>query len=224
MLAVKGTGVVVATAAVSSASGATARAAGGATCRCGGVRVRMVLVLLEVMLMMLVMMVMGVMPVAASWPLAAGAGQFLLAVYASGQQHDRTVGPLLQGVVLHRDRIAVVVPEVLKDVTVQVHVLLADLLLLGQDGFALAQQPLLAVLHLLDLVGQRDDLVEFALAAVLGGDLVLAAPPDVPDERELRFAQVVLGQPLVELVHGQVDDVVHRNRDVERPGSFLVPR
>lgn len=150
MLAVKG---AVAAVAVTCASGDTARAAGGATCARGGVRVRMVLVLLQVMLVMLVMMVMGVMPVATGRPLATGAGQFLLAVYASGQQHDRTVGPLLQGVVLHRDRIAVVVPEVLKDVTVQVHVLLADLLLLGQDGFALTQQPLLTVLHLLDLVG-----------------------------------------------------------------------
>lgn len=189
MLAVKG-------AVAAAASGATARASATGWARRGGicVRMRMLLKMMLVMAVMMGMMTYGVHLLLLMVEVAtASAGQVLLAVDASGQQHYRAVGPLLQGVVLHRDRIAVVVPEVLKDVTVQVHVLLADLLLLREDGFAFAQQPLLAVLHLLDLVGQRDDLVELALAAVLGSDLVLATPPDVPDERELRFAQVVLG-------------------------------
>lgn len=98
--------------------------------------------LLEMMLVMAVMMGMmtyGVHLLLLMVNAATSSGQVLLAVDASGQQHYRAIGPLLQGVVLHRDRIAVVVPEVLKDVTVQVHVLLADLLLLREDGFALAQ-------------------------------------------------------------------------------------
>lgn len=136
--------------------------------RRGGVRVRMcVLLLLLVLLQVVVWMMVGVMAtvvvhhhlllmmVAAAAGAAAAtatSGQFLLAVDAARQQHYRTIGPLLQRVVLHRDWIAIVISEMLKDVTVQVHVLLTDLLLLGQDGFALAQQPLLAVLHLFDLV------------------------------------------------------------------------
>lgn len=137
MLAVKGAGGVVAAA----TSGATARASATGWARRGGVHVRMRM-LLEMMLVMAVMMGMmtyGVHLLLLMVNAATSAGQVLLAVDASGQQHYRAVGPLLQGVVLHRDRIAVVVPEVLKDVTVQVHVLLADLLLLREDGFALAQ-------------------------------------------------------------------------------------
>jgi hypothetical protein len=39
--------------------------------------------------------------------------------------------------------------------------------------------------------------------------LVFAPASDVPDERELRLAEVVFGEPFVELIHRQVDDVVH---------------
>lgn len=87
-------------------------------------------------------------------------------------------------------------------------------LALGLDDLAVAQQPLLALFHVLDFVGQRHNLVQLALAAILGSDLVLAPPPNVPDQRQLRFAEVVLGQALVELVHRQIDDVLHGNRNL----------
>lgn len=90
-----------------------------------------VLLLLLVLLQVVVLMMVGMMAtvvvhhhlllmmVAAAAGAAAAAtatsGQFLLAVDATGQQHYRTIGPLLQRVVLHRDRIAIVVSEVLKE-------------------------------------------------------------------------------------------------------------
>lgn len=99
--------------------------------RRGGVRVRMcVLLLLLVLLQVVVWMMVGVMAtvvvhhhlllmmVAAAAGAAAAtatSGQFLLAVDAARQQHYRTIGPLLQRVVLHRDWIAIVVSEVLKE-------------------------------------------------------------------------------------------------------------
>lgn len=131
----------------------------------------------------------------------AAAGQILLTINAAGHQNYRSVGTLLQTPVFLGVRVTIAVAQILKHVTVQGRELVPHPFALGLDDLAVAQQPLLAHLHVLDLVGQRHDLVQLALAAVLGGDLVLAPPPDVPDQRQLRFAQVVLGQPLVELVH-----------------------
>ena len=54
--------------------------------------------------------------------------------------------------------------------------------------------------------------------------LVLAPPPDVPAEGELILAEVVLGEHVVELVHRQVDDVVHRDGQTQRQRLPLVPR
>ena len=54
--------------------------------------------------------------------------------------------------------------------------------------------------------------------------LVFAPPPDVPAEGELILAEVVLGEHVVELVHRQVDDVVHRDGQTQRQRLPLVPR
>ena len=66
-------------------------------------------------------------------------------------------------------------------------------------------------------------LVDLALAAVLRGDLVLAAAPDVAAERELLLGELVLAQQVVELVHGQVDDVGAGDRQPHAGGLQLVP-
>ena len=66
-------------------------------------------------------------------------------------------------------------------------------------------------------------LVDLALAAVLRGDLVLAAAPDVAAERELLLGELVLAQQVVELVHGQVDDVGAGDGQPHAGGLQLVP-
>lgn len=155
--------------------------------------------------------------------LVIATGQILLTVDASGHQDNRSIGTLLQAPVLLGVRVTFAVTQILKHVAVQCRELVPYSLAFGLDDLAVAQQPFLAHLHVLDFVGQRHNLVQFAFAAVLGGHLVLAPPPDVPDQRQLRLAQVVLGQALVELVHRQIDDVLHGNGDLERTGTFLVP-
>ena len=65
----------------------------------------------------------------------------------------------------------------------------------------------LATLDTSHLRLQLLDLIDLPLATVLGGHLVLPPPPDVPTERELLLRQLVLGQQVIELVHGEVDDV-----------------
>ena len=74
----------------------------------------------------------------------------------------------------------------------------------------------------MDALLQVDDGVQFAFAAVLRRHLVLAAPADVPDEGELGLAQVVLGEELVELFHGQVDDLFVGEGDFHGAGAALV--
>lgn len=125
---------------------------------------------------------------------------------------------------LLRVGISLSVTQVLKHVTIQRRELVPDSLALGLDDLAVAEQPLLAHLHVLYFVGQRHDLVQFAFATVLGGNLVLPAPPDVPDQRQLRLAQIVLGQTLVELVHRQVDNIMNRDRNLQRAGTLFIPR
>ena len=66
-------------------------------------------------------------------------------------------------------------------------------------------------------------LVDLALAAVLRGDLVLAAAPDVAAEGELLLGELVLAQQVVELVHGQVDDVGAGDGQPHAGGLQLVP-
>lgn len=50
---------------------------------------------------------------------------------------------------------------------------------------AIAIDALFALSHILHLVGQTDDLVQLTFATVLGGHLVLAAPPDIANQRQL---------------------------------------
>ena len=73
----------------------------------------------------------------------------------------------------------------------------------GQGSRAEAYQ--LADLHL-----QVLDAVQLPLAAALGGDAVLAAPPHVVDELQLLRAQLVHLDQDLEVVAGQVGDLVHR--------------
>jgi spore maturation protein SpmB len=111
-----------------------------------------------------------------------------------------------------------------KYVPVKLSELLLDARHLLEHVVALAEQTHLAVAHLLDLVAEAIDLVEFALAAVLSGDLVLATAPDVADEGQLGLAQVVLAQAFIELVHRQVYNVAHGYGNIQSPGALLVPR
>lgn len=81
----------------------------------------------------------------------------------------------------------------------------------------------LSVAYVLHLISKTQNLIEFPLPAVLSSHLVLTPPPYVSDQTQLSLAQVVLGQPLVELVHGQIDDVIDGDRDAESPSTLLVP-
>jgi len=81
-------------------------------------------------------------------------------------------------------------------------------------GGSLLQQ-LLVVSHQLSLPAldprhlrlQLLDLIYLPLPAVLRRHLVLPSPPDVSTQSQLLLSQLVLAQQVVELVHGQVDDV-----------------
>lgn len=115
--------------------------------------------------------------------LVTAAGQILLTIDASGHKDYGSVGTLLQTPVLLGVRVTLAVTQILKHVAVQRRELVPYSLAFGLDDLAVAQQPLLALLHVLDLVGQRHNLVQLAFATVLSGDLVLAPPPDVPDQR-----------------------------------------
>ena len=53
--------------------------------------------------------------------------------------------------------------------------------------------------------------------------LVLPPPPDVPAERELLLRELVFAEEIVELVHGQVDDVGTGDREPQGGGLPLVP-
>ena len=81
-------------------------------------------------------------------------------------------------------------------------------------GGSLLQQ-LLVVSHQLSLPAldprhlrlQLLDLIYLPLPAVLRRHLVLPSPPDVSTQSQLLLSQLVLAQQVIELVHGQVDDV-----------------
>lgn len=97
-------------------------------------------------------------------------------------------------------------------------------LLLVQHKIAILNQSGLAILHLLHLIGQTCDLVHFALSAILRRHLVLAAPPNVAYQGQLRLREIVLAQPLVELVHWKVYNITNGNWYAQRPGALLVAR
>lgn len=101
-----------------------------------------------------------------------------------------------------------------ENMLVQHRELALNVLVAANTNLAVAIDALLALAHILHLVGQTNDLVQLALATILGGHLVLAAPTNVANQRQLRFGEVVLGQAFVELVHGQIDDFVHWHRNL----------
>ena len=59
------------------------------------------------------------------------------------------------------------------------------------------------------------DLINLPFPTVLGGHLVLPPPPDVPTQSELLLRQLVLREQVVELVHGEVDDVGTGDRETQ---------
>ena len=59
------------------------------------------------------------------------------------------------------------------------------------------------------------DLINLPLPTVLSGHLVLPPPTDVAAERQLLLRQLVLGQQVIELVHGEVDDVGAGDREAQ---------
>lgn len=139
-------------------------------------------------------------------------------------RHDQhaAVGAVLERVLAGRIGPALLVPELSEHLLVQALHLLLHLPDGADELHLLLQQASLVAPQLLDALLQLDDGVQLALAAVLGRQLVLAAPADVADEGQLGFAQVVLGQELVELFHGQVDDLVVGEGDLHGAGAALV--
>ena len=78
---------------------------------------------------------------------------------------------------------------------------------LGQELLVVRHQLSLAALDASHLRLQLLDLINLPLPTVLGGHLVLASPSDISTQGELLLGQLVLGEQVVELVHGEVDDV-----------------
>lgn len=108
------------------------------------------------------------------------------------------------------------------DEVVEFRVLVARLLSEHHESLVLQAQILLLRSHVLHFALQTEDLIHFALAAVLRRYLVLTTSANVADQRQLRLGQVVLGETLVELVDRQVDDFQRRNWNVQRAGASLV--
>lgn len=176
--------------AASSGTGAVGRATVGTIGATVLMLLRMLVLLLQVQKMLLLMVWMWQATSSGHAELlllllllVTAAGQILLTIDASGHQDYGSVGTLLQTPVLLGVRVTLAVTQILKHVAVQRRELVPYSLAFGLDDLAVAQQPLLALLHVLDLVGQRHNLVQLAFATVLSGDLVLAPPPDVPDQR-----------------------------------------
>ena len=86
---------------------------------------------------------------------------------------------------------------------------------LGQQLLVVRHQLSLAALDASHLRLQLLDLINLPLPTVLGGHLVLPPPPDVAAERQLLLSQLVFGQQVVELVHGEVDDVGTGDRETQ---------
>lgn len=71
----------------------------------------------------------------------------------------------------------------------------------------ISHQLCLATLDSSYLSLQLLDLINLSLPTVLGSNFVLPSSSDVSTQGQLLLRQLVLGQQVVELVHGQVDDV-----------------
>ena len=59
------------------------------------------------------------------------------------------------------------------------------------------------------------DLINLPLPTVLSGHLVLPPSSDVPAQRQLLLRQLVLREQVIELVHGEVDDVGTGDRETQ---------
>ena len=86
---------------------------------------------------------------------------------------------------------------------------------LGQQLLVVRHQLSLAALDASHLRLQLLDLINLPLPTVLGGHLVLAPPSDISTQGELFLGQLVLGEQVVELVHGEVDDVGTGDREAQ---------
>lgn len=143
--------------------------------------------------------------------------------HAARRDQHAAIGAVLQRVLAGRIGPALLVPELREHLLVQALHLLLHLPDGADELHLLLQQAGLVAPQLLHPLLQLDDGVQLALAAVLGRQLVLAPPADVADEGQLRLAQVVLGQQLVELLHRQVDDLLVGEGDLHGAGAALVP-
>ena len=148
------------------------------------------------------------------------------AVVCGGSRYQQNVaiGRLLQTVLVRRVGLAIRITKRLEHVTVELGEAILDASLLRHQKLAFLVQTNLTLADALHFVGQRQNLVQFALAAVLSRHLVLAPAADVANQRQLRFRQIVLAQTFVEFVHGQIDDVVNRHRNVHSARPLLVAR
>jgi len=142
--------------------------------------------------------------------------------HAARHDEHAAVGAVLERVLVGGVGPALLVPQLSEHLLVQALHLLLHLPDGADELHLLLQQAGLVAPQVLDALLQVDDRVQLALAAVLGRHLVLAAPADVADEGQLAFAQVVLGQELVELLHGQVDDLLVGEGDLHGAGSAFV--
>lgn len=100
----------------------------------------------------------------------------------SWNQQNIAIGRLLQTVLVRRVGQAVRIAKGLEHVAVELGKAILDARLLGHEKFALFVEAELALARPFHLVGQTQDLIEFALAAVLGGHFILPAPADVADQ------------------------------------------
>lgn len=105
-------------------------------------------------------------------------------------------------------------PTYLENVPIQLLILVFDSLTFADHIFMFVDEPHFAIAHDFDFICQTQNLVEFAFSAILRCHFVLSPATYVANETQLRLAQVVLRQSLVELVHRQIYNVVNRNRHI----------
>ena len=116
-------------------------------------------------------------------------------------QEELAVIVLFQDVLAWIVRLPVVVYQALEHIILELGVLVPDGGHVLVKSSALGPQLVAFQLHHLNLLLQSLKHFHLPLAAVLGGNLVLAPSPYVPDQLELAVGEVVVLNQLVEALH-----------------------
>ena len=119
-----------------------------------------------------------------------------------GNKEHAAVGHLLKCEFIWVDRIAVFIAHVLEDVMVELFITSLHIGGFLVDSVTFQLKCFFLLLQVVNVHLNRHQSADLPLAAVLRGDLVLAAAADVSDQSQLSVVEVVLLQQVIEGIHG----------------------